>query len=201
MDGKSTEARARIPEPNDEIHPAKMSHITFATHDKKRLVDWYCHALGAQVVFENDLLSFLTFDDEHHRMAIIDLDNLPEGRPDGPGLHHFAFNLPTMGELAHHYEKMKAAGNKPHWVANHGMNVAFYYDDPDGNTVEFHADPFATAVGVNEWFAQGAFDRNTAGAEFDPDELLQKVKDGVPESELRKPWTELDWVEPIKPQG
>ena len=47
--------------------------------------NWYCALLDARVVFENDLLCFMTFDDEHHRVALLrrrpSSKSAPRGRP------------------------------------------------------------------------------------------------------------------------
>ena len=34
------------------------------------MVDWYTTVLAAEVVHSNDMLAFMTYDDEHHRLAI-----------------------------------------------------------------------------------------------------------------------------------
>lgn len=61
--------------------PAYMAHVVLRTQDKARLVQWYSFVLGAQVVFENALITFATFDGEHHRRAFIERRGHAPARP------------------------------------------------------------------------------------------------------------------------
>lgn len=49
----------------------KFAHVVLQTSQKAQMRDWYCTVLDAHVVFENELLCFLTFDEEHHRIALL----------------------------------------------------------------------------------------------------------------------------------
>src|SRR5215510_13904808 len=53
-----------------KIVPAKFAHAVLRTNKFKQMVDWYKTVLQAEVVFENQMLAFMTYDDEHHRLAI-----------------------------------------------------------------------------------------------------------------------------------
>ena len=79
----------------------------------------------------------MTYDHEHHRLAIIAAPGL--SRPDPPksniGLAHVAFGFDNLPDLATSYEQKKARGISPAWCVNHGMSMSMYYDDPDGNEV------------------------------------------------------------------
>ena len=54
--------------------PARLAHFVLRTSDIDRLASWYCTVLEAKVVHENKMISFATFDDEHHRIAFLDQD-------------------------------------------------------------------------------------------------------------------------------
>jgi len=41
--------------------------------------DWYLKVPDAHAVFENEMLCFMTFDDEHHRLAIAQLPQSQKG--------------------------------------------------------------------------------------------------------------------------
>jgi catechol 2,3-dioxygenase-like lactoylglutathione lyase family enzyme len=42
------------------------------------MVDWYTTVLNMHVVQRNDFICFLTYDDEHHRLAIVNIEGLHE---------------------------------------------------------------------------------------------------------------------------
>ena len=59
-----------------------------------------------------------------------------------------------------------------------------YYEDPDGNRVEFQVENFPTVEELNAWMHSEAFAANPIGVEFDPDLLLARYEAGDPLSEL-----------------
>ena len=48
-----------------------LAHVVFQTEQLDAMRDWYCAVLGARTVHEGHGLCFLTFDEEHHRIALI----------------------------------------------------------------------------------------------------------------------------------
>jgi catechol-2,3-dioxygenase len=48
----------------------KFAHNVFQTANHEAMRGWYCTVLDAHVVYEDATLTFLTFDDEHHRVAL-----------------------------------------------------------------------------------------------------------------------------------
>lgn len=52
------------------VSPSKLAHVVFRTKNKDTLTKFYVEFLGGYVVHENPTLSFVTYDDEHHRIAI-----------------------------------------------------------------------------------------------------------------------------------
>jgi catechol-2,3-dioxygenase len=174
--------------------PTKLAHVVFQTNHLKEMREWYCAVLDGQVIYENPNLSFVTYDDEHHRVAFADFGPLAPRpakggelgfRPtDQPGLHHVAFTFGTMGELVDNFERLAARGIRPFYCVNHGPTTSMYYADPDGNRVELQIDNFATAEEGQAWMHSPAFDRNPIGVEFDPEDLTRKFRSGVPVAEL-----------------
>ena len=53
--------------------PKYLAHYVLKSAQRHKLVPWYQAALGMELVFENKQLSFMTYDGEHHRLAIISL--------------------------------------------------------------------------------------------------------------------------------
>jgi catechol 2,3-dioxygenase-like lactoylglutathione lyase family enzyme len=174
--------------------PAKLAHVVFQTNRIEEMRDWYCSVLGGRVVYEDEHLSFVTYDDEHHRVAFLDFGPLApreasggalQVRPtDRPGLHHVAFTFGSMAELVDSYVRLRDLGIRPFFCVNHGPTTSMYYTDPDGNRVELQIDNFATAGEGQAWMLSPAFARNPIGVEYDPEVLVARFRSGVPVAEL-----------------
>ena len=52
--------------------PTKLSHIVLQTNRRREMIDWYCTVLGAEILYEAERISFISYDDEHHRVAFLD---------------------------------------------------------------------------------------------------------------------------------
>jgi len=166
------------------VAPAKLAHLVFRTPRYDAMVKWYCTVLGASPVFADAMLTFLTYDDEHHRVAFVNLPQLADLDPQAAGVDHVAFTYRSLAELLGTYERLKAAGIVPVWCINHGPTTSMYYGDPDGTRVELQIDNFATEAELKAWFDSGAFARNPIGVEYDPDRLVEMHRSGVPVERL-----------------
>jgi catechol 2,3-dioxygenase-like lactoylglutathione lyase family enzyme len=168
------------------VSPAKLAHFVLRTSRYKELVEWYKTVLGAHAVFENEFLTFISYDEEHHRVAIIDMKDLG-GQSDGVvGVHHIAFTYKSLTELLGNYEKLKNLGIVPVYNINHGPTTSLYYEDLDRNQLEFQVENYETVEESSKFFYSEAFAENPVGVEFDPDELLGRLRAGVPEHELKR---------------
>jgi catechol-2,3-dioxygenase len=168
------------------ISPAKFAHVVRRTTPEryKEVVDWYLTVLGAQVVHGDDFGTFMTYDDEHHRVAIVAVPGLPEALPLAVGTDHIAFTYGDIADLMSTYERLKGEGITPVWCINHGPTVSMYYADPDGSRIELQIDVFECVTAAKDWMAESDFAENPIGIVFDPDEMLAKFKAGVPFDEL-----------------
>lgn len=166
--------------------PAKLAHIVLRTGRLQEMLDWYVQALEGRVAFANDMLAFMSYDEEHHRVAFIATGASERPTDTHTGLHHAAFTYATLDDLLDTYLRLKALGVQPFWTINHGPTMSMYYQDPDGNHIELQIDNFATEQQLQEFFDSGAFDANPIGVEFDPDELVARFESGEPFAELVK---------------
>ena len=164
---------------------AKFAHFVLRVRDVEKSVDWYGKVLGMNVVHDAGNLAFLTYDDEHHRLALVKTPVETEIVRGSPGLDHVAYTLATLGELLGTYVRLKSLDINPVWPVNHGLTTSLYYEDPDGNRVEFQVENFDSTEELNAFIRSSAFAENPIGLEFDPDRLLQRYCDGDSLQELR----------------
>lgn len=170
----------------DAIVPERFAHFVLRTPQLPDMRDWYLTVLNARVVHQNDFICFLTYDEEHHRLALINVAGLEKPASNVLGLNHVAYSYRTLGELLSTYVRLRDAGITPFRPINHGPTVSLYYHDPDGNGVELQVDAYPTKQEAMGFFGSPAFMENPIGVLFDPEELLARYEAGVPEVDLLK---------------
>ena len=75
------------------ITPQKFSHTVIRTTRLKEMVEWYQTVLNAEIVREFPHLVFMTYDEEHHRLAFVSIPGLVERPKLSAGHDHLAFGL------------------------------------------------------------------------------------------------------------
>jgi len=162
------------------VTPTQLAHVVRRTSRLAEMIAWYEAVLGAAVVHSDDMLAFLTYDDEHHRIAIAQLPGLEEQPALAAGTDHIAFTYADFGDLLYTYERLRRAGIQPFWCINHGPTTSMYYKDPDGNKVELQVDNFPSTEETNRWMRSGEFAANPIGVVFDPENLVARYRAGEP---------------------
>lgn len=176
---------ARIPEPESPaVRPSHFSHMVVKTNQFEEMVDFYKKVLLAKPMFENDIVCFLTYDEEHHRIMIGSAPNAAPRDPAAVGVVHWAYSFENFEQLANAYVRLRDEGIVPKSCINHGFTTSLYYQDPDGNEVELAVDNFPDKEAMNAWFATGAFDRNFVGVPFDPEEMVKQQREGLALGEI-----------------
>lgn len=165
------------------IAPSLFAHFVLKSSNAAAMVDWYRTVLNMRVAYRNDMLTFLTYDEEHHRLAIINIPGLAAPGDGNSGLSHVAYAFPRVGDLLATYRRLKSQGIEPFWPVHHGPTLSLYYHDPDGNSVELQVDCFGKAEAA-AYFQTEAFARNPIGVLFDPEALASAYEAGAPEAEL-----------------
>jgi len=168
------------------IRPTKLAHFVLRTSRYEEVVAWYKTVLCAEARFESELLSFLSYDEEHHRVAVIRVPELADQVDGMAGVHHVAFTYASLDDLLATYERLRDIGIKPIYVINHGPTTSFYYTDPDKNQLEFQVDNYDTIEEATEFFFSEDFRENPIGVEFDPEELIRRLRQGESEKSLKK---------------
>ena len=174
----SDDRKGRLAAARGVMKPRQLAHVVRRTSRFDEMVRWYETVLGAHVVHADEMLAFLTYDDEHHRIAIARLPGLEDQPPLAAGTDHVAFTHADLGDLLYMYKRLKSEGIEPFWCINHGVTTSMYYKDPDGNRIEFQVDHFPNAEDGTSWMRKGDFAANPIGVIFDPEDLLARYRAG-----------------------
>jgi catechol 2,3-dioxygenase len=157
----------------------------------EEMMDWYTKVLGMKTNFQSTTsgIAFLSNDRAHHRMALISWPGLtddPNKRPH-PKLQHVAFECATIDDLLNTWERLKGLSIEPVLAADHGMTTAFYYRDPDGNSVELSVDNFGDWDKSTEYMRTSPqFHQNPMGTYVDPEQLMAARKAGASFADLHR---------------
>jgi catechol-2,3-dioxygenase len=166
--------------------PSKLAHVVLRTNNFQNMVRYYTDFLGARVQYENESLAFLTYDDEHHRIALVQAPGTQNRVKGTCGLEHIAFTFGSLSDLLLSYRQRKSKGIMPLWPVNHGPTTSIYYRDPDGNELETQVDNFKDADEATEFMKSKAFADNPIGVDFDPEEFITRLQNGEKEEVLMK---------------
>ena len=166
------------------IPPARLAPSVLRCRSFAETKEWYLKVLDAHVQFENELLAFVTYDDEHHRIAFVNLPSCEEQSLGGQGVDHVAFTYDGLGDLLGTYRRLKLDGIEPYWCINHGPTTSMYYRDPENNQIELQIDNYEKVEDLNAWMNGEVFSKNPLGVEFDPERLIERYERGDPLEEL-----------------
>lgn len=166
--------------------PSKLAHVVLRTNNFGPMVQFYRTFLGAQVIYENEMLAFLSYDDEHHRIAIVQVPGTQTKITTSCGLEHIAFTFDSLSDLLLAYRQRKQKGILPLWPVNHGPTTSIYYQDPDGNQIETQVDNFRDADKATMFMKSKEFAENPIGVDFDPEDMIRRLMQGEAEETLQK---------------
>jgi catechol-2,3-dioxygenase len=138
-----------VDRPDPAVGPAKktaprivgLRHVGMTAKNPAALARFYRDCLGLQVVGGSGAdgpfgaTAFLSSDpteDSHHIAIFAD-----------PGLRHIAFKVDTLADLRAAYRRIVDMGLPIKMALNHGVSLAFYFQDPEGHLVEVY---WATGV-------------------------------------------------------
>ena len=157
-----------------ELHPAvHIGHVHLCVADLERATAFYRDVLGFNVTVLRERYTFLSAGGYHHHVALN--TSRSEGGTSPPeghtGLHHFAILYPDRRELARAVGHLLEHGHPIDGAQDHGVSVAVYLSDPDGNMIELCYDRPR-----QEWFDEKGTP-NIKAEPFDPRELLEETKE------------------------
>lgn len=168
------------------LSPISLAHVVLRTSNLKGMREFYVTFLGGRIAHGNDFLCFITYDEEHHRIALIEFPGTTAKVTTSSGLEHIAFSYSTLNDLLLSYRQRKKAGIMPHWCVNHGPTTSIYYKDPDGNMLETQVDNFDTVAEADNFMKGKYFAENPLGTDIDPEDLITRLKNGEDEKDLKR---------------
>jgi catechol 2,3-dioxygenase len=133
---------AAAPEVPVAVSPrADIGHVNLTVIDLERSLAFYRDVLGLRVTQRDQQSAFLAAGDYHHHVALNTWDPDVQARSvHAAGLHHFGLRLPDAAALAEVVVRLLRAGHELCGATDHGVNLAVYLRDPDGNGVELMVD-------------------------------------------------------------
>ncbi|MGW5638658.1 VOC family protein [Streptomyces sp. NPDC003832] len=163
----------------------KFAHVVFHTAQPQQMRDWYCTVLDGHVVYTDEALSFITFDEEHHRVALIHPPaQLKRKTADTAAMHHVAYTFDSIDDLLDRYVLLRDKDVLPAVCIAHGVTTSLYYRDPDGNFVEMQIDRFAEPDDATAYMKGPEYAADSVGPAFDPEAMLEARRAGATTEEL-----------------
>ena len=165
--------------------PTKFAHLVLKTSRFQEQLQFYQDLLGARIVHQAQGIVFLSYDDEHHRLAIMERPGLLPKLKNMVGVDHHAYTYGNLEDLLATWQRMTNKGHQPVWCTHHGATISIYYRDHDNNVVETQVDVFSSIEETNEFLEGHDFRSNPIGVDFEPQVLWQRLIDGEPWETLR----------------
>ncbi len=169
-------------------HPT-LHHVNLKTVRLQEMIDWYALVVGIEPTHQYEGGAWLSNDAANHRLALLTVPGM-EDDPDKvrhTGIHHTAFEYPSMDDLLDTYVRLKGHGILPHACLDHGMTMSFYYLDPDGNSVELQYDQHGDWSESKHWMhTSREFAANPIGVNVDPEQVVAARDQGATRKEVHR---------------
>jgi len=133
---------AALGRPPADIDPrGDVGHVNLTVSDLESSLRFYRDLLGLHVTQRDEQSAFLACGAYHHHVALNRWDANATAPPQhSTGLHHFAMRLPDTAALAAVVARLLDGDQELLGATDHGVNLAVYLRDPDGNGVELMVD-------------------------------------------------------------
>ncbi len=120
----------------------RIGHVHLKVSDIERALAFWRDVLGFEVMQQREGAVFISAGGYHHHIALNTWDSLggPAPAKGTTGLYHVAILYPSRAALGRALARVHAAGITLTGASDHGVSIALYLDDPDGNGVELYWD-------------------------------------------------------------
>src|SRR4029453_12943358 len=94
------------------IRPSRFVHVVYRTRKFEQMIEWYRDVFDCRVQYQNPVLAFLTYDDEHHRVALVNLSVVKPQADEAEGrgvigVDHVAYTYGSVEDLVENYAQLK----------------------------------------------------------------------------------------------
>ncbi len=119
----------------------KLGHVVLKVRDLARSEAFYTGIVGLRVTgrLPGRMVFFsVPGNQDSHDLAVwqVGADAVP-AHARQVGLFHVAWQVERPEDLEPLYRRLLAEGVKVHGTTDHGTNLSVYFEDPDGNMLEF----------------------------------------------------------------
>jgi catechol 2,3-dioxygenase-like lactoylglutathione lyase family enzyme len=126
-----------------DFHIQKLGHIVLQVSDLEKSTAFYTQVLGFKVsdVYPEEMMPggmvFLRCGTDHHCLALV---GAAHGQAANKELHHFAFEVSTLGEVIRARDRLRASNVKIDFEGRRraGCQIAVEFRDPDNHSVEIY---------------------------------------------------------------
>lgn len=121
----------------------RIGHVHLKVSDIEKALKFYRDILGFEVTqMYGDSAAFISAGGYHHHIGLNTWHSKGAGKApvNIVGLYHTAILYPTKKDLANIFKRLQALNYPLIGAADHGVSIALYLDDPDGNGVELYWD-------------------------------------------------------------
>jgi catechol 2,3-dioxygenase len=189
------------------VHP-RLQHISLTTSRTDEMIHWYRTVLGMNLQHRNEnptaaaqnpgiVAAWLSNDEVHHRVAILGVPGLSDDsqRSAHPRVQHFAFEYPSIDDLLGTWTRLAGADILPVLTVDEGLQTAFYYFDPDRNSVELNTNNYASNLTATEHLQHSPeFARRPLGQPVDPALMIEARAAGATAWDIHKRAWQLDFA-------
>ena len=132
----SSEAKEMTMSKQETTHVIGVHHVGLSARDPAALAAFYHDVLGLQVVGGSadasafGATAFLSSrsSEEHHDLALVA----------NRAFQHTAFKVRSLADLRAMYQRVLGQGVPVKMAFNHGVSIAFYFEDPEGHVIEVY---------------------------------------------------------------
>lgn len=121
----------------------RIGHVHLKVADIERSLKFYRDLLGFEITQRyGESAVFISAGGYHHHIGLNTWHTLGAGPApiNAVGLYHTAILYPTKKDLADIAKRINAANYPITGASDHGVSLAIYLNDPDGNGVELYWD-------------------------------------------------------------
>lgn len=136
------------------------THLALHVADPEASARWYAEVLGMHETARSERWIMMSFAHKHHDIALIRAE--PGAQQGGLGLQHYGLEIDgDVDTLRRWYGLLLRKGVQVVKVTDHEIGLGLYFNDPDGNRLEFFLETDHDDARANERFkAAGAPSRN-----------------------------------------